>query len=373
MHFFKAYIQTLLTEGHKVEIACNEYEFSVDDWYRQNQVPIHSLSCSRSPFSLGNIKAIREIKKLVAEKRYDIVHCHTPIAAACTRLACRKARKSGVKVIYTAHGFHFYQGAPFLNWALFYPVEKLCAHWTDLLITINREDFERSRHFFRAKQTAYVPGVGIKTQFFADAPFDRAEKLEAVQIPIDAVVCFSVGELNANKNHKTVIQAIAICNDAKLHYVIAGEGECKEELEQLATELGVASQVHFLGYRTDVAEWYRAADIYIHPSYREGLPVSVMEAMAAGLPCVVSNIRGNVDLIVPEQGGYLCRPAEHEEFASAIMRLQGDWHLRSRMGEWNAKRALQYDVEAVNTKMKTLYRQTLQEEKPHEDFASSKQ
>lgn len=159
MGFFKNFIKELLEDGHTVDIATNETTSKVPDCYREWGCQIYQISCTRSPFNKGNIDAIRQIRKIAADGSYGIVHCHTPIAAMCTRLACRKLRKSGLKVFYTAHGFHFYKGAPLKNWLVYYPIEWLCAHWTDVLITINKEDFELAKKKMKAKRVEYVPGV----------------------------------------------------------------------------------------------------------------------------------------------------------------------------------------------------------------------
>ena len=140
MGFFTSIVEELLKAEHTVDVATNLNIGKLPDCYREWGCKIYPISCTRSPFNKGTIAAIKEIRKIVREGDYDIVHCHTPIAAMCTRLACRKLRKNGLKVFYTAHGFHFYKGAPLKNWLLYYPIECLCAHWTDTLITINRED-----------------------------------------------------------------------------------------------------------------------------------------------------------------------------------------------------------------------------------------
>lgn len=296
MGFFRAFIKELIDMGHTVDIACGQAD-KIQQCYLEWGCKVYPLSCSRSPLDKGNLTAVKEIKKLVQTQHYDIVHCHTPIASACTRLACRKARKQGTKVFYTAHGFHFYQGAPKKNWLIFYPIEKLCARWTDALITINGQDYQRAQKKLRAKKVCYMPGVGIDAEYFANIQVDCAEKRKELGIPEDARLLLSVGELNENKNHQVVLRAMAQLNDPNVHYMIAGNGGLQERLLQMAKELGLEKQFHLLGFRRDVAELYKTADVYVHCSYREGLPVSVMEARAAGIPIICSNIRGNADLI----------------------------------------------------------------------------
>ncbi|MBQ9083010.1 MAG: glycosyltransferase family 4 protein [Clostridia bacterium] len=354
MGFFKPLIQELTEAGHTVDIACNDSEFPVDPFYADLGCRVYSLSCSRSPLKADNLRAIGQIRKLVAENRYDIVHCHTPVAAACTRIACRKARRSGTRVIYTAHGFHFYKGAPRKNWLMYYPVEKLCARLTDTLITINKEDYALARKKLKAKHIEYVPGVGIDVQKFADTTIDKAAKRAEIGVPDDAFLLLSVGELNRNKNHETVIRAVAALQNGYIHYAIAGKGALHSELCALADSLGIGGRVHLLGYRDDIAALYKAADVFVHPSFREGLPVSVTEAMASGLPVIASNIRGNADLIA-DTAELLCDPQNKESFEKAIRMLAASSAEAARIGAINQTNADQYDQSRIRARMAEIY------------------
>lgn len=352
MPFFKTFIRELLDEGHEVDIATNMTQYPLPDYYKDWGCGIYQISCSRSPLSKGNIECVKEIKKIVSDKHYDIVHCHTPIAAACTRLACRKARKNGTKVIYTAHGFHFYTGAPLKNWLLFYPVEKLCSHWTDALITINKEDYERAKKKFKIKTIEYVPGVGIDVGRFANDPTNKKAKRRELGIPEDAYVLLSVGELNVNKNHQIVVKALGKLKDKTIHYVIAGKGDQDKTLIDLAKEVGIEDQFHLIGYRSDVSELYKMADVYLLPSIREGLNVSVMEAMSSGLPCIVSDIRGNRDMIDEGKGGYLVNPSVSEEIADRLRTIKAH---SIAFGEFNEKKSSAYEQKAINRYMRMIY------------------
>lgn len=321
MIFFKSLIGELVKEGHTVDIASNDEITPVPEFYNELGCKQYHIDCTRSPLNSGNIKCIKQIKQLVEKNEYDIVHCHTPIAAFCTRLACRNIRKKRVKsdnplrVFYTAHGFHFYKGAPKKNWIVFYPIEKLCARWTDTLITINKEDYNLAKNKFeglgKSKQFTgckieYVPGVGVDVEKFANTVVDRKAKRAELEIPEDAFLLLSVGELNTNKNHQIVIRALGqlrtdnIIEGKNIHYVVAGQGDEKENLTLLARELCIEDRVHLLGQRKDCPELYKVSNLLIHPSIREGLPVCVMEALSAGLICTGSNIRGNQDLIAKE-------------------------------------------------------------------------
>ncbi len=355
MSFFSAFIKECLENGHSVDIATNETDSKVPDCYREWGCEIYGLQCSRSPLKKENLDAVKIIKNIVSSNHYDIVHCHTPIAAMCTRLACRRLRKNGTKVIYTAHGFHFFKGAPLKNWLLYYPVEKLCARWTDVLITINKEDYARAQKKFHAKQIAYVPGVGIDVQRFSPNQWTEEERLAlrgSLGLEAQDKLVLSVGELNQNKNHEAVIRAIARIGDPHIHYAIAGEGDLYHSLNSLAKELGVEKQVHLLGFRSDVAALYQIADLYIHPSFREGLPVSVMEAMASGVPCIGSTTRGVRDLLLKED---LFDPNDISKLTSLLLKYCGDDTFKTEKGRQNMERSAEYDIKIISEKINAIY------------------
>ena len=353
--FFKPHIDMLIKEGHEVDIACNYSDLAIDEFYINLGCKIHQIDFSRSPLSKDNFSAYGQLKNVIKNGKYDVVHCHTPNASVITRLVCRKFRKkNGLKVFYTAHGFHFFNGAPLKNWLLYYPIEKFCSRFTDKLITINQEDYELAKNKFKAKEVHYVPGVGIDLSRFENVQVDRAVKRREIGVPEDVVLMTSVGELSVRKNHKVILQALAQIGNKECHYVVVGTGDKKNNLLNLANQLGVSEQVHFLDYRKDVAEIYKASDICCFPSVHEGLPVALMEAMACGLPCVVSKIRGNVDLI-DENGGFISEFDNVGWFANAISTLNADSNLRKSMGEYNNQRSHMYDINVIVQKMKEVY------------------
>ena len=295
MEFHIPYLKMLKKMGWETAVAArNDYDDPADcvipycDTY-------YNIPFERNPFKPGNIKAYRQLKKVIDEGNYDIIHCHTPVGAMLTRLAAGDARKKGSKVFYTAHGFHFYKGASLINWLLFYPGERILARKTDVLITITHEDYKRAQSF-KAGAVKYIPGIGVDLDRFKKGSPEKAAALRAeLGIPQEAVVFLSVGEVNANKNHKVVIQALPSFPDA--WYVLCGRGPLIDEHRKLAEDLGVSDRVIMPGYRTDVVDFYSMADIFVFPSFREGLPVALMEAMAIGLVCVASRNRGTDDLL----------------------------------------------------------------------------
>lgn len=354
MGFFRSLIKELLDDGHTVDIACNDRESAVPDCYKEWGCRVHSLTCMRTPFAKGNLKAIRTIRQLVKTEKYDIVHCHTPVAAICTRLACRRERHRGLRVYYTAHGFHFYSGAPFKNWLLYYPAEWICSWWTDVLITINQEDYRRAKEKLHAKKTTYVQGVGIDLEKFQPDAASAEKKREELGLEKTDVMMLSVGELSQRKNHAVVIRALHDLKDLHVKYFICGTGALQENLSSLIKELQLEKQVVLLGYRTDISELLHATEIFILPSLQEGLPVALMEAMASGLPCIASRIRGNIDLITDES--CLADVENVDEWKQALEEMIA--HLQNGenpYGEENRKRVKKFGVDYVNGEMKKIY------------------
>lgn len=355
---------SILLDNYDVQVAANFTTGNVTSKERINEfkielinrnICINEVEFNRNPLSKNNLKAYKKLKEIIRHNKFDLIHCHTPIAAMLTRFASRNARKLGTKVIYTAHGFHFYKGAPLKNWLLYYPIEKWMARYTDVLITINKEDYARVKNKFKAKRVEYVPGVGIDLERFNKVKIDKDLKRNELDLSKDAFVILSVGELNKNKNHEVVLKAIAKINNPIIHYVICGQGQLEGYLKKLSKDLGIINQVHLLGYRKDIAEIYKVTDIFVFPSYREGLPVALMEAMANGLPVVCSKIRGNSDLIEDGYGGYLVEPTNVHGFAEYIERLISDAQLRKNLGSFNLKKAGKYAIENVALQMKRIY------------------
>lgn len=297
------------------------------------------------------ISSYKKIKEICKENKYDILHCHSPIGGVLARLAFKKFRKTGGKLIYTAHGFHFFKGAPIKNWLIFYPIEKFCSRYTDCLITINKEDYKRAQKF-KAKEVKYIPGIGIDTEKIKNIKRDR-EILNKFGIK-NEVVLVSVGELSDRKNHKVILEALEKIEDDYI-YIICGQGEKKEELVNLSKKLKIQNKVKFLGYRQDIKEILKASDIFCFPSKQEGLPVALMEAMASGLPVVCSNIRGNSDLIEEKKGGYLLECDNSYEFLIKLHELINNDSLRKEMGEFNLEKIKDFDRKKVNNLMEEIY------------------
>lgn len=315
---------------------------------------IYDVPFDRNVFSMKNIKAYRQLKKIIESERYVLIHCHTPIGGVLARLVSLKSRRNGTKMIYTAHGFHFFKGAALSNWLLFYPVERFLARYTDVIITINKEDYERAKKF-RTPKIYYIPGVGIATQKFTNTDVDKAAKRRELGIPKDTTVLLSIGELSKRKNHETIVKSISKLNNLNLIYVICGKGSLEIYLRELCIELQISDRVVFIGYRQDIPEILKASDIFAMPSYQEGLPVALMEAMAAGLPIIASKIRGNVDLIEDGVGGFLFSPNDINSFAEGINQLANDNELCEHMSKINVEKIKQFDIQNINIDMLDIY------------------
>lgn len=355
MMFFPEQVKKLLAEGHSVDIATNMTDPLIPA-YDSMDVKVHQIPFSRSPFSRDNLTAYRQLKKLVEQEHYDIVHCHTPNAAMVTRLACRKVRKQGTRVIYTAHGFHFFKGAPLKNWLMFYPVEKFCSYFTDTLITINSEDYALAQKKMHAKEVCYVPGVGIDVSRISAVEVDRCKKRAEIGVPEDALLLLSVGETNANKNHQLVIKALAKLGNPKVHYAVAGKGDQSECLLALAKSLGVENQYHYLGFRTDVFELDKCADIFCFMSYREGLGLAALEAMACGLPLLTSNVHGINDYSIDGKTGYKCSPNDVDALCLNLKKLVENQQTRETMGAHNKEVVRKFSLQNVLEEMGKIYK-----------------
>ena len=305
-------IHILQELGYEIDVAANFESGSPEtnrnvsekkNFLKNIGVNIIQVPIPRKIFDIKSIiKSYKLTKKMCEENNYDIVHCHSPIGGVIARLGARKIRKRGAKIIYTAHGFHFYKGAPIVNWLIFYPIELLCSFLTDVIITINKEDYLRAKRRFKAKKIVYIPGVGIDTEKINSIKIDKIIERKKLGVPYNCKMLLSVGELSKRKNHEKIIRTLATISDKSIYYCIAGVGDKKNELRELSKKLGVDNQVKMLGFRTDIIKLCKIADIFCFPSLQEGLPVALMEAMAAGLPIVCSAIRGNVDLIEEGKG-----------------------------------------------------------------------
>jgi len=348
--FERGNIEVLKSLGFDVHCAAN-FE---DENERLDELDIikHHFDIQRSPFSMKNMRAYRQLKQIMKFGDFDAVHCHSPMGGVLARLAAKSEKLS--PVIYTAHGFHFYEGSPWINWLIYYKVEKYLSKYTDTIVTINKEDFERAKKF-KANDIIAVPGIGIDSTKFENVKVNRIKKRKDLEIPEDTVVLLIVGEMIKRKNHETALKALSTLKNNNYVLLVCGKGELESQLKEMTLKLGISDKVKFLGFRNDIPEICIASDIFVFPSYQEGLPVSVMEAMSAGLPIIASRIRGNTDLIQDGIGGYLHKPEDYFGIAKSIDKIIDDKNLRVEMGIHNKEEVKKFDKQVVKDKMTKLY------------------
>ncbi len=351
-------LQAALEHGYEVYWGVNRK----DPEQLECALPVHPFDQhtyrSITAFKDNRI-AYQNLCRVIREGKVEVIHCNTPVGGLVGRLAAKRHKVK--KVIYTAHGFHFYKGAPLINRTILKWAEQWMARWTDAIITMNREDFEAAKKFkLRSGGKVYfVHGVGVTLSDFVGMDAHREEKRQQLGLSEDSVMLISMGDLVPRKNYDTAIRAIALANNPRLQYFICGKGPERENLENLAKELGVFEQIHFLGFRSDVKELLAAADVFLFTTRQEGLPRSMMEAMASGLPCVASAIRGNVDLIENGKGGYLCGVNDAQDYADKLNLLAADADLRAEMGKSNLVTIQPFGIDRVTEEIRRIYQAEL--------------
>lgn len=352
--FHIPHIEMLKENGYKVHVATKRAD-KVKVYDEAFEIPFQ-----RFPLNKSNIKAYKELKKLINENNYEIIHCHTPVGGVLTRLAARKARKKGTKVIYTAHGFHFYKGAPLLNWLIYYPIEKCLSKYTDCLITINQEDYERAkRKFKKCKQIELVHGVGVDERKF-NFEMDDKEKEELknkIGLKTNDFVLLEVGELNKNKNQIMAINAMKNLTkkNPNIHLLIVGKGPQEDSYRTKINEYKLENNIHMLGFRKDIPQLLKISDVLLSLSYREGLPVNVMEAMTSGIPVVATDCRGNRDLILNGQNGYIVRTDDTVSLEEKILFLSKNINVCEQFKEKSKDLIKKYGKEEIKTRMEKIY------------------
>lgn len=356
-------IRILQDMGYEVHCATNfkgeSMRVDAEQTLKEHGVMCHQIDIERSPLKMWqNTRAYSQLKSLLRSWDFAGVHCHTPMGGVVGRLAASATHTA--PVIYTAHGFHFYKGCPLKNRLIYQTAETFLARYTDAQITINQEDFAAAQKFPLRGKAYYVPGIGVDVKKISSVQVDRATKRAELGIPQDALVFITVGELIPRKNQEFLIRAFSNANLTNAHLLICGSGREKEHLEQRMQELKVAEKVHLLGFRRDVYELLKCSDVFVFPSKQEGLPVALMEAMAAGLPCIASRIRGNVDLL--ENSRYLFEPADESALCQLLKDVANGVQIEQECAQ-NREMLKRYDTENVSEYMKCVYMEVLIGEK----------
>ena len=354
--FLIPHIKMLIDEGHQVDVAFN-IEKDVQFDIKKMGCKIHEVPFKRNPLNKSNIRAYKLMKKIIKNERYDLVHTHTPVASTITRLVCRKI--DNIKVYYTAHGFHFFKGAPLKNWLIYYPIEKILSRYTDVLITMNDEDYDVSiNKDFKARKIVKVNGVGVSfDRFFAQNNDIKNNLRKKYSYSENDFILIYVGELSYRKHQDLLINTVNLTRKCipELKLLLVGEGASKSSYENLINKLGIESHVELLGYRKDIPELMQLSDISVSASRHEGLPVNVMEAMSTGLPLVVSACRGNIDLVKDNINGYIVGIDDMEMMHKRILDLYQNTDKREKFNKNNCEFVKKYSLGSVLEEMRHIY------------------
>lgn len=355
IQFLVPHVKHLSEQGYHVEIACSEVGGRMEDV--RNALgsvvkKIHILRLERSPVSPRNFLGYGDLRRLLKKNRYDVIWTNEPVMGVVTRLAANKYRRSGTKVVYMCHGFHFYKGASLPNWLIFYPIERILSRFCDVIVTINREDEARAKTF-AVPRVEYIHGIGVNTQRLHQR-CDQSDIRRELGLKETDVLVLSVGELNDNKNQQMIIRALARLQDPDIHYILCGKGEKLDYLETLAKKLRLDENVHFLGYRNDVVDICYQSDVFAHASRREGISVASLEAMYCGLPVVMSTVRGAEDYLSDGVSGFLRDADDVEGFAEAIGFLRQNKDQAYLFGQRNREAVKPYCIDAVKEEIHYL-------------------
>ena len=349
--FLMPHINMLLDNGYEVHCACS-IDKPVDKELQRRGVKIFELPFSRNPLGIGNIKAFIKLEELQRINNYDIVHVHTPIAAIYGRLL--KLSFPNLRTIYTAHGYHFLKGGSKLGWILYYPIEKIMAKFTDVIININKEDYEITKERLKPKKCYLLNGVGLDLREYKKlSSKEIQEKRKEFGLNDKDFVVLMIAEINKNKNHIQLINAMDILKDKypNIKVLCIGDGTLKESVEKQINLKNLQNNIFMLGYRLDVNKLINISDIGILLSYREGLPRNIMEFMACGRKVIATDIRGCRDLVCNDNVGTLVNVEDYEGTARAIEK----YYILNDKSFEVSEEIKKYDIENVNRELLKIY------------------
>lgn len=362
--FLKNDIEILRSMGYEIHCAANKNHpgaEEIEDFFKKNNIIFHQIDfSSNKPISKATINSYNQLNKLRREYKFDIIHCHTPISGALTRIIFNKTRKNGTKIIYTTHGFYFHKLSSKKTWLIYKNIESFMSRLCDMIITINKEDFENAKKMY-CKDVRYMNGVGVETDKFINCNIQRSNYRKYIGVNKDDLMILSIGELSKRKNHKIIIKALGKLNRKDVVFVICGNAITEEattdELKKLAEENDV--KLLLLGLRKDIPEIIKCADIGVISSIREGLGLAGIEMLSGGIPLVASNVHGIKDYVENKKNGYLCNPYSEEEFAEAISKLF-DYKIREKMKNSCINSAKRFDNSISYRQISEIYKEISQ-------------
>lgn len=349
-NFLVPHIEELEKKGFIVEGAASVTGDYFDELVNQFHIKMHKISFARNPFSFTNVRAYRELKQIIKEGRFDFIFCHEPVGGMMGRLA---GKRCGKKVIYMAHGFHFFKGAPLKHWLLYFTAEYLLAFLTDACITINKEDYAISKKM-HAKRKYYIHGIGIQPKINESVITPDVLK-KKLGIRAGDVVLMSVGELSERKNHQVIIEAMHLMQKKDIKLVICGEGKLREKLEALCKKFELENSVIFTGFVKNVGDYLSICDIFIYPSLWEGLGIAGLEAMAKKLPIIGADRRGIKDYVLHEKTGLLFEPHDSRTLADEIEKLISDPVFENKLVKNSQKIVPMFGLENVKKELELIY------------------
>lgn len=358
--FHTNFINLLKENGHTIDVSCFDNSADKDGFDFKSINKFYFIPLQRSPYKKENIKAIKELKELIIKENYDIIHCHTPMGAVAARVAAKQA-KSKAKVIYTAHGFHFFKGAPKMNWMFFYPVEKFLARYTDMLITINQEDYElATAKKFKVKDgIVKINGVGVDLSKFSVAtPQAKSELRKEYGFNDDDFILIYPADYSYRKNHEMLFEAVYKLKDKipTIKVLMPGQQQKLAEYTEIVKNLGIEKHINMLGYRRDISNLITLSDVSVSTSRQEGLPVNLIEALAIGKPIVATDVRGNSDLIENGINGYKIELNDSDTMAEKLLELYNNPQLAEKMAQEAVKMSKKYSIENVNKSLADIYK-----------------
>lgn len=358
--FLENDVQVLQENGYEIHYASDfdnpVYEFNPEE-LRNAGIIMHQIIMHKKPWHLvKNAKGLIQLSELIRRENITLIHCHNPVGGMLGRLAGYVSKRKPY-VIYTSHGFHFFKGAPKLYWLIFYPIERFLARFTDMIITINKEDYKKACSF-RLRKGGHVEllhGVGLDTNRFHPMPKLRNEVREELGIPDSAFHIVTAAELNNNKNHIVVLEAIRSLDDEDIYYSICGRGAKTLELQTFIEESGLSDNIKLLGYRNDMERILQSADIFAFPSKREGFGMAAVEALGCGVPVIAADNRGTREYMRSGANGIVCKANEVSAFEKAIKTLKDNPDIREAYGRKALELVGVFSKETAKETMKTIY------------------